>query len=104
MCEPGANLMMWIQAAGIDPQAPRKEWPRELLRQVVTDLMRDAPRGMLAREILAGAASAADWCVRQQAHARSSAVMSVVGIPLQKRARSSSWITVFHLLQRLLPC
>ncbi|BDA50909.1 probable serine/threonine-protein kinase SMG1 at C-terminar half [Coccomyxa sp. Obi] len=73
------RLIPALKASGIDPQAPRKEWPRELLRQVVTELMRDAPRGMLAREILAGAAGPADWCARQQAHARSSAVMSVIG-------------------------
>ncbi|CAL8462813.1 g2346 [Coccomyxa elongata] len=73
------RLIPALKAAGIDPQAPRKEWPRELLRQVVTELMRDAPRGMLAREILAGAAGPADWCARQRAHARSSAVMSVIG-------------------------
>lgn len=69
---------MMAQAAGIDPQVPRKDWPRELLRQVVTELMRDAPKGMLAREILAGSVGPAGWYARQQAHARSSAVMSVV--------------------------
>ena len=40
--------------------------------------MREAPKGMIARDILAGAAGPGDWCARQQAHARSAAVMSMV--------------------------
>lgn len=49
-----------------------------VVRQVVQDLMSEAPKGMIARDILAGAAGPGDWCARQQAHARSTAVMSMV--------------------------
>lgn len=49
-----------------------------VVRQVVRDLMSEAPKSMIARDILAGAAGPGDWCARQQAHARSAAVMSMV--------------------------
>ncbi len=49
-----------------------------MVKQVVRDLMRNAPKRMISREILAGAAGPGDWCARQQAHARSAAVMSMV--------------------------
>jgi hypothetical protein len=67
-----------VQAAGISANAPRKEWPPEVLRSVVQELMREAPNDMLARELLAGAAGPTDWWRRQQAYARSAAVMSMV--------------------------
>ena len=66
------------QAAGVDPAAPRRQWPREVLRRVVSSLARGAPRQLLARELSVGAAGPAAWWARQQAHARCTAATSMV--------------------------
>ena len=47
--------------------------------RVVADLAREAPRQLLARELLASATGPAAWWGRQQAYARGTAVMSMVG-------------------------
>jgi hypothetical protein len=65
------------QAAGIAEDAPRKAWPREVLRKVVSELARTAPRQLLARELFAGAAGPGAWWGRQQAYARCAAVTSL---------------------------
>ena len=58
--------------------APRRRWPPGVLRGVVADLMRDAPRHLLQRALWGGAGSAADALRRGRAYARSAAVMSMV--------------------------
>lgn len=70
-------MLFRAQAAGISEDAPRKEWPRGLLRRVVSGLAREAPRQLLTRELLTGAAGAGAWWGRQQAYARCAAVMSM---------------------------
>lgn len=73
-----AHQCLSIQAAGVAKTAPRHEWPVAVLQQVVGDLMREAPRQLLARELWAGSGSAAGWWRRQQLFAASTAVMSMV--------------------------
>lgn len=57
---------------------PRSKWPVAVLRRVVGELSRAAPRHLLARELWAGAASAGDHLRRVRAFTASSAVMSMV--------------------------
>ena len=66
------------QAAGVGRLASRKEWPLEVLRQVLTTLMREVPRNLLERQVWSGSSSASDWWRRQQHHSRSAAVMCMV--------------------------
>ena len=65
------------QAAGVGRLASRKEWPLEVLKQVLTALMREVPRTLLERQVWSGSCSASDWWRRQQHHSRSAAVMSM---------------------------
>ena len=55
----------------------------EALKKVVQDLGAEISPQLLARELARGARSAADWLQRQQAYARSAAVMSMVCGPPQ---------------------
>jgi len=71
----------------VDRLAARKEWPLEVLKQVMTGLMKGVPRGLLERQIWSGSSSSWDWWQRQQAHTRSSAVMSMVGDRLLSHCR-----------------
>lgn len=57
---------------------PRSKWPPAVLRRVVGDLWRAAPRQLLAHELWAGAATAGDHLRRVQAFTASTAVMSMV--------------------------
>lgn len=59
--------------------APRRRWPPGVLRGVVAELMRGAPRHLLQRALWGGAGSAADALRRGRAYGRSIAVMSMVG-------------------------
>lgn len=67
-----------MKAAGISPSALRRDWPQHVLRQVLEELMQEAPADMIAREIFAGSAGPTDWWSRQRAFATSAAVMSMV--------------------------
>ena len=67
-----------LQEAGLSSTAARDKWPLEVLRKVLQGLGAEVPSQLLARELLCGAASAADWLQRQRAFASSAAVMSMV--------------------------
>jgi hypothetical protein len=69
------------QEAGVSRATPRSKWPPVVLRRIVGDLSRTAPRQLLAQELWAGSASSCDHMQRCAAFTTSSAVMSVVGPP-----------------------
>ena len=66
------------QAAGVSRATPRRKWPTGVLRGVVAELTRAAPRQLLARELWAGSGSAPDWLRRVRQYTSTSAVMSMV--------------------------
>ena len=68
-----------------------------MVKQVVRDLMRNAPKRMISHEILAGAAGPGDWCARQQAHARAAAVMSMVS---WARCRTCQLLDLYIIVTR----
>ena len=67
-----------LQAAGIKRLSTRKEWPVEVLKQVLGSLMREVPKDLLERQIWSGSASSNDWWNRHRQHSRSTAVMCMV--------------------------
>lgn len=75
---PVAEQGRLLQEAGVSSAAARDKWPLEVLRKVMQDLGGEVPSQLLARELLCGAASAADWRQRQRAFTSSAAVMSMV--------------------------
>ena len=67
------------QAAGIDRLALRKDWPLDVLKKVLGNLMSEIPRNLLEQQIWCGSASSGDWWHRHKEYSRSTAVMSMVG-------------------------
>ncbi|KAI8464726.1 MAG: kinase-like domain-containing protein, partial [Monoraphidium minutum] len=64
---------------GVPRGAPRKDWPRPVLRGALLALSREAPRHLLARELWASAGSAAAWWARRRRCCESAAAASALG-------------------------
>ncbi|WIA17720.1 hypothetical protein OEZ85_009237 [Tetradesmus obliquus] len=67
------------QAAGVSVGAPRSSWPAAVLRSTFTSLQREAPKQLLARQLLSAAATPATWWARLHCFAASAAVGSMLG-------------------------
>ena len=61
-----------------DPRQ-RNQWPLETLRQVLSELMDETPKDLLARELWLGSLNAEQWWESTLRFGRSCAVMSVIG-------------------------
>ena len=60
-------------------QTLRKDWPREVQRKVLEDLMHETPKDLLARELWSASTCATEWWQVTQNYTRSTAVMSIIG-------------------------
>ncbi|KAK9805272.1 hypothetical protein WJX72_010214 [[Myrmecia] bisecta] len=74
-----SRLVPALEEAGLGRLASRRDWPMDVLKKVLVELMRETPRQLLAREMWAGSASAAGWWAFQRRYSKSTAVMSMVG-------------------------
>eukprot|EP00879_Flechtneria_rotunda_P006639 GHRR01006978.1.p1 GENE.GHRR01006978.1~~GHRR01006978.1.p1 ORF type:complete len:1878 (+),score=874.03 GHRR01006978.1:131-5635(+) len=74
-----ARLLPALQAAGVPVGAPRSSWPSAVLRSTLLSLAREAPKNLLARQLLSNAASPAGWWSSLQTFTASAAAGSVVG-------------------------
>ncbi|KAJ1496164.1 kinase-like domain-containing protein, partial [Baffinella frigidus] len=66
-------------AAGVPPMTSRRAWPHQVLRSVWAQLAAETPRDLVAQEVYCSCVSPADLWAKTRAHARSLAVMSMVG-------------------------
>ncbi|KAG7209878.1 hypothetical protein KM043_011480 [Ampulex compressa] len=57
----------------------RKEWPFQVLKQVLTDLMNETPKDLLAKEIWCNSINAGSWWEATKNYSYSVAVMSIIG-------------------------
>uniref|UniRef100_A0A6A7FPI8 non-specific serine/threonine protein kinase n=2 Tax=Hirondellea gigas TaxID=1518452 RepID=A0A6A7FPI8_9CRUS len=67
-----------LKAAGVSINN-RKEWPKEILKAVMQELIDETPSDLLARELSACSPSVSDWWKATRTYSISSAVMSMVG-------------------------
>ena len=74
-----------MQAAGLSRNSPRKDWPLPLLKQILTESIKETPRHLLARELWCGSGSASEWWSFQAGYTSSTAAMSMV-LPFNKLA------------------
>eukprot|EP00026_Physarum_polycephalum_P000029 Phypoly_transcript_00029.p1 GENE.Phypoly_transcript_00029~~Phypoly_transcript_00029.p1 ORF type:complete len:2984 (-),score=506.25 Phypoly_transcript_00029:303-8192(-) len=69
-----------LKAAGItNGTGSRREWPMHVKQAVFQELLAETPKWLIAKELWSSAISTAEWWARTQTHARSVAVMSIVG-------------------------
>ncbi|XP_026671607.1 serine/threonine-protein kinase SMG1 [Ceratina calcarata] len=57
----------------------RKEWPIQILKQVLTELMAETPKDLLAKEIWCNSINAGSWWQATKNYSYSVAVMSIIG-------------------------
>lgn len=57
----------------------RKEWPVQVLKQVLADLMAETPKDLLAKEIWCNSINAGSWWQATKNYSYSVAVMSIIG-------------------------
>ncbi|EGF83285.1 hypothetical protein BATDEDRAFT_3972, partial [Batrachochytrium dendrobatidis JAM81] len=87
-----------LSAHGIKEGTPRKNWPIEVLRDVFTELERETPSDLIAKELWSSSDSSLAWWQKTKGLARSAAVMSIVGyvIGLGDRHLDNILIDVGH--------
>jgi PI-3-kinase-related kinase SMG-1 len=68
-----------LKAKGMTRVISRKDWPLEVQRQVLFELMAETPRNLLARELWASSGTSGEWWYKVQSHSRSVGVMSMIG-------------------------
>ncbi|XP_057324226.1 serine/threonine-protein kinase SMG1 isoform X1 [Microplitis mediator] len=61
------------------PLENRKEWPLPVLKQVLSELMTETPKDLLAKEIWCNSINAGNWWQATKSYSYSVAVMSIIG-------------------------
>ena len=74
-----AKLTPALKSKGLSPSTPRKDWPHDMLRRVLQELVAETPRDLLAAELWCQSADTNEWWLKTQSFVRSSAVMSMLG-------------------------
>ncbi|XP_063243710.1 serine/threonine-protein kinase SMG1 isoform X2 [Bacillus rossius redtenbacheri] len=74
-----SKLTPLLKERGIANLDNRKEWPLAVLKQVLTELMDETPKDLLAKELWCHSTNAGSWWQTTRAYSYSVAVMSVIG-------------------------
>ncbi|KAK0173761.1 hypothetical protein PV328_006909 [Microctonus aethiopoides] len=72
------KLAPLLKERGI-PLENRKEWPLPVLKQVLSELMAETPKDLLAKEIWCNSINAGNWWLATKNYSYSVAVMSIIG-------------------------
>lgn len=72
------KLAPLLKERGI-PLENRKEWPLQVLKQVLSELMAETPKDLLAKEIWCNSINAGNWWQATKSYSYSVAVMSIIG-------------------------
>ncbi|OBZ86292.1 Serine/threonine-protein kinase SMG1 [Choanephora cucurbitarum] len=68
-----------LRAAGLRVTANRRYWPKEILRKVFLDLVKETPGDLLEKELYYTSSSATEWYKKSTSFAHSLAVTSMIG-------------------------
>ncbi|KAI8353363.1 hypothetical protein BD560DRAFT_357697 [Blakeslea trispora] len=68
-----------LKAAGLRVTANRRYWPKDILRKVFLDLVKETPGDLLEKELYYTSSSATEWYKKTTSFAHSLAVTSMVG-------------------------
>ncbi|KAI8636905.1 hypothetical protein BD408DRAFT_425387 [Parasitella parasitica] len=74
-----AKVATILKAAGLRVTANRRYWPKEVLKKVYLELVKETPGDLLQKEIYYSSSSAAEWFKKSTSFARSLAVTSIIG-------------------------
>lgn len=68
-----------LKSAGLRVTANRKHWPKEILKKVYLELVKETPGDLLEKELYYSSANAEEWYKKSTSFARSLAVTSMIG-------------------------
>ncbi|GLH00101.1 Serine/threonine-protein kinase ATR [Gryllus bimaculatus] len=68
-----------LKERGITNVENRKDWPLPVLRQVLTELMEETPKDLLAKELWCNSINSGSWWQTTRRYSYSVAVMSMIG-------------------------
>ncbi|XP_029431896.1 serine/threonine-protein kinase SMG1 isoform X1 [Rhinatrema bivittatum] len=68
-----------LKAVGLNLDVSRRDWPLNVMKSVLEELMEATPPNLLAKELWCSCATPDEWWRVTQSYARSTAVMSMVG-------------------------
>lgn len=68
-----------LKEKGIINLENRKEWPLNILKKVLEELMSETPKDLLAKELWCASTGPSEWWHKTQTYSRSTAVMSMIG-------------------------
>ncbi|XP_073447222.1 serine/threonine-protein kinase SMG1 isoform X3 [Aquarana catesbeiana] len=68
-----------LKVVGLSLDVSRRDWPLNVMKSVLEELMESTPPNLLAKELWCSCATADEWWKVTQSYARSTAVMSMVG-------------------------
>ncbi|XP_063286393.1 serine/threonine-protein kinase SMG1 isoform X2 [Pelobates fuscus] len=68
-----------LKAVGMSLDVSRRDWPLNVMKSVLEELMEATPPNLLAKELWCSCATPDEWWRVTQSYARSTAVMSMVG-------------------------
>ncbi|XP_030068690.1 serine/threonine-protein kinase SMG1 isoform X3 [Microcaecilia unicolor] len=68
-----------LKAMGLSLDVSRRDWPLNVMKSVLEELMEATPPSLLAKELWCSCATPDEWWRVTQSYARSTAVMSMVG-------------------------
>ena len=68
-----------LKSAGLRVTANRKHWPKEVLKKVYLELVKETPGDLLEKELYYSSANATEWYRKSTSFARSLAVTSMIG-------------------------
>ncbi|XP_044160054.1 LOW QUALITY PROTEIN: serine/threonine-protein kinase SMG1 [Bufo gargarizans] len=68
-----------LKAVGLSLDVSRRDWPINVMKAVLEELMESTPPNLLAKELWCSCATPDEWWRVTQSYARSTAVMSMVG-------------------------
>lgn len=74
-----AKVASVLKAAGLRVTANRKYWPKEVLKKVYLELVKETPGDLLEKELYYSSQSATEWYKKSTSFARSLAVTSMIG-------------------------
>eukprot|EP00698_Gefionella_okellyi_P011424 TRINITY_DN3007_c0_g1_i3.p1 TRINITY_DN3007_c0_g1~~TRINITY_DN3007_c0_g1_i3.p1 ORF type:complete len:2699 (-),score=548.83 TRINITY_DN3007_c0_g1_i3:24-7613(-) len=74
-----AKIIPLLKARGISSSAPRRDWPKDVLKAVVQQLAEETPIDLLSREFCKTSQNAGAWWETTKMFGRSTAVMSMIG-------------------------
>ncbi|XP_013880332.1 serine/threonine-protein kinase SMG1 isoform X3 [Austrofundulus limnaeus] len=68
-----------LKAVGLSLDVTRRDWPLNVMKDVLKELMEATPSNLLAKELWCSCTTPSEWWRVTQSYARSTAVMSMVG-------------------------